>query len=136
MPFPLEPTVSELDLPVIDISSFPQDFDGEDHPVLTKLRKACKEWGFFLLVNHGIPVDLLKRAESVSRDILSLPTEVKDRASATGNAFDTYFRHKNFEAFRVPDSTNPASFEKLCRTIWPQGNPIFRYDNRPLFSFS
>ncbi|GLJ41134.1 hypothetical protein SUGI_0852010 [Cryptomeria japonica] len=130
MPLPIEPTLSQLDLPVIDISSFPHDFDAQElnqlqyHPVLAKLRKACNEWGFFQLVNHGIPVDLLETAENVCRDVLSLPTEVKDRAS-TGNALGTYYRSPNFERFRLPDSINPASVEQMCSKIYPEGNPIF-----------
>ncbi|GLJ41123.1 hypothetical protein SUGI_0851900 [Cryptomeria japonica] len=125
MPFPLEPTLSQVDLPVIDISEFPQDLSQlRDNPLLAKLRKACKEWGFFFLVNHGIPVDLLQKAEDVCRDILSLPTEVKDRA-ITSNPFNTYSRSPELEAFRYSDPTNPASIEQTCAKIYPEGNPIF-----------
>ncbi|GLJ41148.1 hypothetical protein SUGI_0852190 [Cryptomeria japonica] len=56
----LEAIVSEVDLPVIDFSKFPQDLDGEelshlqDYPILARLREACTEWGYFRLVNHGV----------------------------------------------------------------------------------
>ncbi|GLJ41136.1 hypothetical protein SUGI_0852030 [Cryptomeria japonica] len=131
MPSPLEPILPEVDLPVIDISEFPEDLDGEDlnqiryHPLLPKLRKACKEWGFFFLVNHGIPVDLLQRAENVCRDLLAVPTEVKERILTTGNVFETHYRGPNFQGFRLPDPSNPALVEKLCAKIYPDGNPIF-----------
>ncbi|GLJ41138.1 hypothetical protein SUGI_0852080 [Cryptomeria japonica] len=131
MPSPLEPTLPEVDLPVIDISEFPEHFDGEDlsqlqyHPVLAKLRNACKEWGFFQVVNHGIPVDLLEMAENVCRDLLAVPTEVKERVLTTGNVLKTYYRGPNLEGFRLPGSTNQASVEKLRVTIYPEGNPIF-----------
>ncbi|GLJ41140.1 hypothetical protein SUGI_0852110 [Cryptomeria japonica] len=97
MPIPIEATVSEINLPVIDISKFPLDFDSEElnhlehHPELAKFRLACKEWGIFHLVNHGIPVDILDKAENVSRYLLSIPTEVKDKALSSV-PFDTYYR--------------------------------------------
>ncbi|GLJ41129.1 hypothetical protein SUGI_0851960 [Cryptomeria japonica] len=130
MPLPLESTVSQVDLPVIDISEFSEDLDAQDlsqfrdHPVLDKLQKECKEWGFFYLVNHGIPVDLLERAENVCRDLLSVPNEVKDRG-LTGNPMNTYVRSPNFVSFRIPDSTNPASVEQICAKICPEGNTVF-----------
>ncbi|GLJ41164.1 hypothetical protein SUGI_0852350 [Cryptomeria japonica] len=129
MPLPLEATVSEANLPVVDISKFPRDVDAEElnhlgyHPELVKVRESCKEWGFFQLVNHGIPVDLVEMAENVSRNLLSMPTEVKDKASS-GKAVSTYYRRKNFESFLVRDATNPGSFEQVCAKMYPERKPI------------
>ncbi|GLJ34894.1 hypothetical protein SUGI_0702460 [Cryptomeria japonica] len=71
--FPIEAIGSKVDLPVIDISEFSQDLDAEDlthlrdHPVIAKLRKACREWGFFYLVNHGIRVEILDNIRNATR---------------------------------------------------------------------
>ncbi|GLJ41146.1 hypothetical protein SUGI_0852170 [Cryptomeria japonica] len=129
MPSPLEATVSEANLPVVDISKFPTDFDAEElnqlqyHPELVKVREACKEWGFFQLVNHGIPVDLVEMADNVSRNLLSMPTEVKDKA-CSGTSLDTYYRRQNFETFYVRNATNPGSYEQMCAKMYPEKNPI------------
>ncbi|GLJ41176.1 hypothetical protein SUGI_0852490 [Cryptomeria japonica] len=128
--FHLEPIVSNVDLPVIDLSKFPQDLDDEelshlrDHPMLDKLREACIKWGFFRLVNHGISVELLEKVQKVSRGLLSMLTEAKDRAT-TRNPLDSYSRKPNFETFSLLDSSNSESLEQMCLKIWPEGNPSF-----------
>ncbi|GLJ41150.1 hypothetical protein SUGI_0852210 [Cryptomeria japonica] len=128
--FPLEPIVSDVDLPVIDLSKFPQELDDEelshlgDHPMLAKLREACIEWGFFRLVNHGISLELLDKAQNVSRGLLPMPTEAKERAT-TSNPFDSYHRKDNFETFSLLDSCKSESLEQMCLKIWPEGNHSF-----------
>ncbi|GLJ41182.1 hypothetical protein SUGI_0852590 [Cryptomeria japonica] len=130
MPLPLEPSIDQVDLPVIDISEFLEDLDGEDlsqlrdHPLLAKLRKACKEWGLFYLVNHGIPVEILDKSQKASRDLLSMPIEVKDRVT-TSKPIDSYYRSPNFETFGFPDTTKSDSIAQTCLKIWPEGNANF-----------
>ncbi|GLJ54730.1 hypothetical protein SUGI_1175610 [Cryptomeria japonica] len=45
------------------------------------VEKACREWGFFHLVNHGFPDHLLRRVESAAADFFSLPVEEKRQVS-------------------------------------------------------
>ncbi|GLJ41171.1 hypothetical protein SUGI_0852440 [Cryptomeria japonica] len=129
--FPLEPIVSDADLPVIDLSKFPQELDDEelshlgDHPMLAKIREACIEWGFFRLVNHGISVELLDKAQNVSRGLLSMPIEAKERAMTTCNPYDSYHRKDNFETFSLLYSCKSESLEQMCLKLWPEGNPSF-----------
>ncbi|KAJ0031463.1 hypothetical protein Pint_12738 [Pistacia integerrima] len=55
-------------LPVIDLN---------DPQVTQLIGHACETWGAFQLVNHGIPLNLLKDAESETRRLFSLPTRQK-----------------------------------------------------------
>ncbi|GLJ41194.1 hypothetical protein SUGI_0852750 [Cryptomeria japonica] len=122
----------EADLPVIDISQFPHKIEGEHlqyHPEVVKLGKACEEWGFFRLVNHGVPQDLLQKVLSVSKDLVSMPMEVKDRAT-TSNPVESYVRAPGipttFETFCFLDMPNPDSILETSRKIWPEeGNANF-----------
>ncbi|GLJ41177.1 hypothetical protein SUGI_0852500 [Cryptomeria japonica] len=128
--FPLQPIVSEVDLPIIDFTKLPQELDNEelshlrDHPMLAKLREACVEWGFFCLVNHGISVELLDMVQNVSRGLLSMPIDAKDRAT-TCNPFDSYHRSPNFETFNILETLKSDSLEQMCLKIWPEGNLSF-----------
>ncbi|KAI3989719.1 hypothetical protein MKX01_009211 [Papaver californicum] len=43
--------------------------------------KACEEYGFFKVINHGIPMELMSALESEAVKFFSLPQFVKDKAS-------------------------------------------------------
>ncbi|TKY56487.1 Gibberellin 2-beta-dioxygenase 8 [Spatholobus suberectus] len=64
-------------LPVIDLQC------------LTQLEEACKHWGLFRLVNHGVPSTLLTQLHDQAKQLLSLSFESK-RASCGANPV-TYF---------------------------------------------
>ncbi|KAH9309633.1 hypothetical protein KI387_037544 [Taxus chinensis] len=119
--------MAEIDLPLIDVSQFPQELEFEgahfhNHPEVAKLEEACKEWGFFRVVNHGIEPDLLQKVMSVSRDLLSMPAEVKERVQ-TYNAVQTYNRSESFYFLDMP---NPDLIQQISRKIWPEdGNSNF-----------
>ncbi|KAK9080132.1 hypothetical protein SSX86_001807 [Deinandra increscens subsp. villosa] len=52
-----------MPIPVIDFSKL----NGEERAAtMAQIANGCEEWGFFQLVNHGIPLDLLRRVEKVS----------------------------------------------------------------------
>ena len=56
------------------------DFRGESWGVLVeKVRKACEEWGFFELVNHGIPPTVMDELLEGIRKFHEQPTEEKTR---------------------------------------------------------
>ncbi|KAE8713436.1 1-aminocyclopropane-1-carboxylate oxidase 5 [Hibiscus syriacus] len=59
-------------VPVIDFSKLKGD---ERAKTLAQIANACQEWGFFQLVNHGIPVELLERLKKVSSEFYKLERE-------------------------------------------------------------
>ncbi|KAI3416649.1 Fe2OG dioxygenase domain-containing protein [Psidium guajava] len=61
-----------LTLPVIDFACL----QGSDRShVLKCLANACEEYGFFQLVNHGIPSELIQEMGNVGRRFFELPYE-------------------------------------------------------------
>ncbi|XP_010529599.1 PREDICTED: gibberellin 20 oxidase 1 [Tarenaya hassleriana] len=62
---------SSLQLPVLDLTQPLQP------SVLLSLSKACREWGFFYVTNHGISRDLFSRIYSLSKQIFSVPLDSK-----------------------------------------------------------
>ncbi|KAG4989344.1 hypothetical protein AAZX31_11G197400 [Glycine max] len=68
-----DPTQQDSDpIPIIDFSCLNHD--------KSKLDEACKDWGFFRLVNHGIPMTLLKKLQEVAKELFSLSFEAKEGA--------------------------------------------------------
>ncbi|KAI8017965.1 hypothetical protein LOK49_LG04G01936 [Camellia lanceoleosa] len=69
-------------IPTIDLSPF---FIDGDEEAKTKAKqvigKACSEYGFFQIENHGVPLDLMSRAMKLSRTFFELPSEEKLKSS-------------------------------------------------------
>ncbi|KAJ8616584.1 hypothetical protein MRB53_035956 [Persea americana] len=46
---------------------------------LEKLHSACKDWGFFQLVNHGVSTSLIEKMKSETQELFNLSLEEKKR---------------------------------------------------------
>lgn len=65
-------------LPLVDFAPFYREGDEDGkRKVVEEIRKACSEYGFFQVVNHGIPLELLKQALEVYRAFFDLSDEEK-----------------------------------------------------------
>ncbi|KAB2087208.1 hypothetical protein ES319_A04G087200v1 [Gossypium barbadense] len=65
-------TKSSLKLPVIDFAELQGPNRSE---VLNSLSSACEEYGFFQVVNHGIPIEAIRSMIDVSTRFFRLPYE-------------------------------------------------------------
>ncbi|KAF3435682.1 hypothetical protein FNV43_RR22773 [Rhamnella rubrinervis] len=133
------------DIPLIDLSSIINS-DENDVDVVEKLVKeigsACREWGFFQVINHGVPLETRLKLETASRNFFALPLEEKrkvrrDELSATGY-YDTELT-KNVRDWKevfdlvveepavVPASPDPQD-NNLTQWFnkWPQHPPEIR----------
>ncbi|KAE8703339.1 Protein SRG1 [Hibiscus syriacus] len=66
-----------LEILVIDMQRLVSDESMDSE--IDKLDFACKEWGFFQLVNHGISSTLLDKLKTQIQDFFNLPMEEKNR---------------------------------------------------------
>eukprot|EP01018_Ginkgo_biloba_P012088 Gb_21294 [translate_table: standard] len=72
---------SQVQVPLIDLSGL--NSEGiERENVLKQLGSACEEWGFFQIVNHGIPVTLMESMMGVAKDFFALSVEEKQAYAA------------------------------------------------------
>ncbi|KAJ0044364.1 hypothetical protein Pint_05912 [Pistacia integerrima] len=69
-----------LNLPIIDFSQLQ---GSNRYLVLNSLAKACEEYGFFQLVNHGIPNQVISDMFHVAKRFFELPFEERSKYMST-----------------------------------------------------
>ncbi|KAH6795137.1 hypothetical protein C2S52_005614 [Perilla frutescens var. hirtella] len=76
--FSNEPTAfTTASLPIVDFSALITGSGDQRSKALHDLIRACQEWGFFILVNHGIPKSLMNATLTAMEQFLSLPDSEK-----------------------------------------------------------
>ncbi|KAJ4804425.1 2-oxoglutarate (2OG) and Fe(II)-dependent oxygenase superfamily protein [Rhynchospora pubera] len=72
--------ISDADgVPLVDLSPLFSDSAGDTIPatLLSHVEVACRDWGFFQVINHGVPLEVLKKAEATEKKFFALPEEEK-----------------------------------------------------------
>ncbi|KAL8248926.1 hypothetical protein R6Q59_005794 [Mikania micrantha] len=76
------PIISSLDssrpqVPVIDMDRLSSQDSVQTE--LQRLHLACKDWGFFQLINHGVSCSLLEKLKKETQEFFKLPLEEKNK---------------------------------------------------------
>ena len=71
-------------IPVVDLSML--DVDATSRAVAA----ACREWGFFQAVNHGVRPELLRGARAAWRGFFRQPAEVRERYANSPATYEGY----------------------------------------------
>lgn len=79
------PTQAAVNIPVIDLKDL-----STDEATLARIGSACREWGFFQVVNHGVSHDLIKRTREAWREFFHLPLDVKQAYSNSPTTYEGY----------------------------------------------
>nr|UKF18679.1 FLS1 [Apocynum venetum] len=70
--------MANLVIPTIDLSPFSNEADvNGKSKVKDLIRQACSEYGFFQVVNHGVPQELLSQLMDLSKTYFQYPEEEK-----------------------------------------------------------
>ncbi|KAL9251114.1 2-oxoglutarate-dependent dioxygenase 19-like protein [Drosera capensis] len=64
-------------IPVIDLSLLTSGTPDQRTKLVRELGKACEEWGFFMVVNHGVTEDLLEALIENCVEFFGLPLDEK-----------------------------------------------------------
>eukprot|EP00253_Pinus_taeda_P000710 PITA_00710 len=83
---------SEFSIPVIDMKKliFLQGQEDQRKQEMDMLSDACQEWGFFQIVNHGIPNTLIDDIKAVAKEFFSFPLEEKLKYAPQAGASQGY----------------------------------------------
>ncbi|KAL0285662.1 UNVERIFIED_CONTAM: Flavonol synthase/flavanone 3-hydroxylase [Sesamum angustifolium] len=81
-----------MDIPTVDLSPFfTNGGDDEDEKkaaaaAVDIIKQACSDHGFFQVVNHNVPLDLMSRAMQLSKTFFAFPAEEKLKYSPAAAA--------------------------------------------------
>ncbi|KAJ0077058.1 hypothetical protein Patl1_36236 [Pistacia atlantica] len=64
-------------IPLIDLSMLNSSDDTIDDALVAEIGDACKKWGFFQVINHGVPLEKRQRIEEAARKFFAQPLEEK-----------------------------------------------------------
>jgi len=109
-------------IPVIDIHEL------KNCETLASLDTACREWGFFQVINHGIPEEAIANTLAAAHAFFAQPISVKRLISRTReNPWGFYDREltKNVRDWKQIYDYGPADGARV-RPQWPDGLPEFR----------
>ncbi|KAK1667452.1 hypothetical protein QYE76_055624 [Lolium multiflorum] len=126
----------DTSIPVIDLGELVAATadEGRMRQIMEAVAAACREWGFFQVVNHGVAPELMRAAREAWRGFFRLPITAKQQYANLPRTYegygsrvgvqkggpldwgDYYFLHLAPDAGKSPDKywpTNPA----ICKDV-------------------
>ncbi|CAL0312103.1 unnamed protein product [Lupinus luteus] len=81
-------------IPVIDLSPIINkavENSSAIEALVKEIGSACKEWGFFQVINHGVPLTLRQRLEEASREFFAQSMEDKRKVNRDETTLTGYY---------------------------------------------
>lgn len=122
---------TELPIPVIDMANLLLCGGPSREYEMAKLSAACKDWGFFQVLNHGIEEGTLTLMKKVALEFFKLPLEEKEKYPMRPGSIQGYghgFIFSDDQKLDWCDMLALGTMPKAIRmeNLWPSKPPYFR----------
>ncbi|KAE8723785.1 1-aminocyclopropane-1-carboxylate oxidase-like protein [Hibiscus syriacus] len=94
------PGASQFSIPVIDLQGVQGDLNAQKS-IVEHVRNASKEWGFFQIINHGIPASVLEEMKVRARRFFEHDDELKKQLYTRDNS-KKVVHNSNFDLLIAP----------------------------------
>jgi isopenicillin N synthase-like dioxygenase len=134
-----KPTVTEAaGIPLIDLSPLASGDAAAVDALAAEVGAASREWGFFLVVGHGVPAGTVARATEAQCAFFALPAERKAAVRRSEAAPLGYYESEHTKnvrdwkevfdlvAHEPPPPAAVAAGEVVYENKWPEDLPGFR----------
>ncbi|KAG2313483.1 hypothetical protein Bca52824_025040 [Brassica carinata] len=118
-------------IPVIDFSKI----NGEEREkTLSDIAKACEEWGFFQLVNHGIPLEILNKVKSLASECYKTEREEAFKTSTPVKLLNELLEKNTGEKLENVDWEDVFTLLDHNQNEWPSNTSGLKGEVRKLAS--
>ena len=128
----MDPTSSLGDsVPVIDIGDLADGVGASGDRSIREIAAAARKWGFFQVVNHGIPYELIRNTRQQMEHFFALSVETKEQVLRTRDNPWGYYNNELTKNQRdkkeVFDYTSDGADPIYsAENRWPEFDPEFR----------
>ncbi|KAJ3709290.1 hypothetical protein LUZ61_012995 [Rhynchospora tenuis] len=112
-------------IPVVDLQGLSSSNLATYQATVEAISTACREWGFFQVVNHGVSLDLVNNVKDSWRGFFCLPTEKKQVYANSPITYEGYGSRLGVEKSAILDwgdyfflSLLPVH-KRTCYGKWP-----------------
>ncbi|CAH8385877.1 unnamed protein product [Eruca vesicaria subsp. sativa] len=121
-----KPSVSASAIPIIDFADVHVSREG----TVKKVKEAAEKWGFFQVINHGVPLSVIEEIQGGVRSFFEQDLEVK-KSYFTRDVTKSFVYNSNFDLYNssslcvnwrdtfvccmAPDPPNPEDLPLACR---------------------
>ena len=118
-------------VPVIDIAAVVQDASSADaRNAVDEIAAACRDWGFFQVLNHGVSSQLVQETWSQTRAFFTQPTAVKEQSLRTRENPWGYYNNELTKNQRDKKEVFDYTTDGLdpiyqAENRWPEMSPEF-----------
>jgi hypothetical protein len=121
-----------INIPIINLQNLFSDDQSLCEETLGLISNACREWGFFQVVNHGVSHELMRRVREVWREFFHLPTEAKQEYANSPSTYEGYGSRLGVEKGAILDWSDYFFLHYMPHSLrnenkWPALPPSCRY---------
>lgn len=128
-------------IPIIDLSGLFENKNGDlivtssnnssNSNTFSQISVACREWGFFQVVNHGVSHELMDGAREAWREFFHLPMEKKQKYANKPRTYEGYGSRLGIEKGAILDWSDYYYLHYLPLCLkdfnkWPASPPFSR----------
>lgn len=118
--------VKMKNIPVVDMEKV------ESGAAVKEMAEACREWGFFQIINHGISGEMMECVKESWKEFFNQPLDLKKQYANTPATYEGYGSRLGIEKEAILDWSDyfflnflPLSLRNP--TKWPAFPPSFKY---------
>ncbi|KAI5407635.1 jasmonate-induced oxygenase 2 [Lathyrus oleraceus] len=121
----------DINIPIIDLGGLYGNDSDVRASIMNQISDACRDWGFFQIVNHGVSHDLMDKARETWREFFHMPMEVKQQYANSPTTYEGYGSRLGVEKGAILDWSDYYFMHYLPFTLkdynkWPSSPPSCR----------